>query len=80
MHYKNPKLDEMLTKIEATDDPKKRAPQYSDVQKLLKEEAPFHLSLSGRRGIRHERPGGLHAARGRDPVALSDDAEGVRAA
>ncbi len=41
MHYKNPKLDEMLTKIEATDDPKKRAPQYSDVQKLLKEEAPF---------------------------------------
>jgi len=51
MHYKNPKLDEMLTKIEATDDPKKRAPQYSDVQKLLKEEAPFHLSLSGRRAF-----------------------------
>jgi peptide/nickel transport system substrate-binding protein len=41
MHYKNPKLDEMLTRIEATDDPKKRAPLYSDVQKLLKEEAPF---------------------------------------
>ena len=41
MHYKNPKLDEMLTRIEATDDPKKRAPQYSAVQKLLKEEAPF---------------------------------------
>lgn len=41
MHYKNPKLDEMLTKIEATDDPKKRAQQYSNVQKLLREEAPF---------------------------------------
>ena len=41
MHYKSSKLDEMLTRIEATDDPKKRAPQYSDVQKLLKEEAPF---------------------------------------
>jgi peptide/nickel transport system substrate-binding protein len=41
MHYKNPKLDEMLTRIEATDDPKKRAPLYSEVQKLLKEEAPF---------------------------------------
>jgi peptide/nickel transport system substrate-binding protein len=41
MHYKNPKLDEMLTRIEATDDPKKRAPQYSAVQKLIKEEAPF---------------------------------------
>jgi peptide/nickel transport system substrate-binding protein len=41
MHYKNPKLDEMLTRIEATDDPRKRAPLYSDVQKLLKDEAPF---------------------------------------
>jgi len=41
MHYKNPKLDEMLTRIEATDDPKKRAPLYGDVQKLIKEEAPF---------------------------------------
>jgi len=41
MHYKNPKLDELLTRIEGTDDPKKRAPQYSEVQKLLKEEAPF---------------------------------------
>jgi peptide/nickel transport system substrate-binding protein len=41
MHYKNAKLDEMLTKIEATDDPKRRAPQYGDVQKLLKDEAPF---------------------------------------
>jgi peptide/nickel transport system substrate-binding protein len=41
MHYKNARLDEMLTRIEATDDPKKRAPQYSDVQKLIKDEAPF---------------------------------------
>jgi peptide/nickel transport system substrate-binding protein len=41
MHYKNPKLDEMLARIEATDDPKKRAPQYSAVQKLVKDEAPF---------------------------------------
>ena len=41
MHYKNAKLDELLTRIEATDDPKRRAPQYSDVQKLLKDEAPF---------------------------------------
>jgi peptide/nickel transport system substrate-binding protein len=41
MHYKNAKLDEMLTRIEATDDPKKRAQQYSDVQKLIKDEAPF---------------------------------------
>jgi len=41
MHYKNPKLDEMLTRIEATDDRAKRAPQYSDVQKLIKDEAPF---------------------------------------
>jgi ABC-type transport system substrate-binding protein len=41
MHYKTAKLDEMLTRIEATDDPKKRAPQYSDVQKLIKDEAPF---------------------------------------
>ena len=41
MHYRNPKLDEMLTRIEATDDPKKRAPQYSGVQKLIKDEAPF---------------------------------------
>jgi len=41
MHYKNPRLDEMLTRIEATDDPKKRAPQYSDVQKLIRDEAPF---------------------------------------
>jgi peptide/nickel transport system substrate-binding protein len=41
MHYKNAKLDELLTRIEGTDDPKKRAPQYSDVQKLIKEEAPF---------------------------------------
>ena len=41
MHYKNPKLDEMLTKIEATDDPKQRARQYSDVQKFIKDEAPF---------------------------------------
>lgn len=41
MHYKNAKLDEMLTRIEATDDPKKRAPMYSDVQKLMKDEAPF---------------------------------------
>src|SRR2546422_763973 len=41
MHYKNAKLDELLTRIEATDDPKKRAPQYSEVQKLIKDEAPF---------------------------------------
>ncbi|HXJ82491.1 MAG TPA: ABC transporter substrate-binding protein [Candidatus Methylomirabilis sp.] len=41
MHYKNPKLDEMLARIEATDDPKKRVPQYSEVQKLIKDEAPF---------------------------------------
>jgi peptide/nickel transport system substrate-binding protein len=41
MHYKNAKLDEMLTRIEATDDPKKRAPQYGDVQKLVRDEAPF---------------------------------------
>ncbi|MBI1847714.1 MAG: hypothetical protein HYR86_12170 [Candidatus Rokubacteria bacterium] len=41
MHYKNAKLDEMLTRIEATDDPKKRAPQYADVQRLIKDEAPF---------------------------------------
>lgn len=41
MHYRNPGLDEMLTRIEATDDPSKRAPQYSAVQKLIKDEAPF---------------------------------------
>jgi peptide/nickel transport system substrate-binding protein len=41
MHYKSARLDDMLTRIEATDDPKKRAPQYSDVQKLIKDEAPF---------------------------------------
>jgi peptide/nickel transport system substrate-binding protein len=41
MHYKNPTLDAMLTKIEATDDPKERAQQYSEVQKLIKDEAPF---------------------------------------
>jgi peptide/nickel transport system substrate-binding protein len=41
MHYKNPKLDELLTRIEGTDDPKKRGPQYSDVQKLIRDEAPF---------------------------------------
>jgi peptide/nickel transport system substrate-binding protein len=41
MHYKNAKLDEMLTRIEATDDPRKRAEQYSAVQKLLRAEAPF---------------------------------------
>jgi peptide/nickel transport system substrate-binding protein len=41
MHYKNARLDEMLTRIEATDDPKRRAPMYSDVQKLMKDEAPF---------------------------------------
>jgi len=41
MHYKNPKLDEMLTRIEGTDDRAKRAQQYSDVQKLIKDEAPF---------------------------------------
>ncbi len=41
MHYKNAKLDAMLTRIEATDDPKERAIQYSDVQKLMKDEAPF---------------------------------------
>ena len=41
MHYKNAKLDEMLTRIEATDDRAKRAQQYSDVQKLIKDEAPF---------------------------------------
>jgi peptide/nickel transport system substrate-binding protein len=41
MHYKNARLDEMLTRIEATDDPKARAAQYSDVQKLIKDEAPF---------------------------------------
>src|SRR6185503_1919505 len=41
MHYKNAKLDEMLTRIEATDDRNRRAQQYSDVQKLIKDEAPF---------------------------------------
>jgi peptide/nickel transport system substrate-binding protein len=41
MHYKNPTLDAMLTRIEATDDPKERAQQYSEVQKLIKDEAPF---------------------------------------
>jgi len=41
MHYKNVKLDEMLTRIEATDDRNRRAQQYSDVQKLIKDEAPF---------------------------------------
>ena len=41
MHYKNARLDEMLTRIEATDDPRKRAPLYGDVQKLIKDEAPF---------------------------------------
>ena len=41
MHYKNARLDEMLTRIEATDDPKKRAPLYGDVQKLIMDEAPF---------------------------------------
>jgi hypothetical protein len=38
-----------------------------------------HLSLSGRRRIRDERPSGLHATPRRDPVALSAPAEGVRA-
>jgi peptide/nickel transport system substrate-binding protein len=41
MHYRNPKLDVMLSKIEATDDPQERAQQYSEVQKLIKDEAPF---------------------------------------
>ncbi|MGH7392980.1 MAG: ABC transporter substrate-binding protein, partial [Candidatus Rokuibacteriota bacterium] len=41
MHYKNARLGEMLTRIEATDDPKQRAPLYGDVQKLIKDEAPF---------------------------------------
>src|SRR5438093_2359354 len=41
MPYKNARLDEMLTRIEATDDRIKRAQQYSDVQKLIKDEAPF---------------------------------------
>ncbi len=41
MHYRNAQLDEMLTRIEATDDPKKRAEQYRDVQKLIKDDAPF---------------------------------------
>jgi peptide/nickel transport system substrate-binding protein len=41
MHWKNARLDEMLTRIEATDDRSKRAQQYSDVQKLIKDEAPF---------------------------------------
>lgn len=41
MFYKNPKLDEMLTTIEATDDPKERAKLYTPVQQLLKDEAPF---------------------------------------
>jgi peptide/nickel transport system substrate-binding protein len=41
MFYKNAKLDEMLTKIEGTDDPNARKPLYTDVQKLIKDEAPF---------------------------------------
>jgi peptide/nickel transport system substrate-binding protein len=41
MHYKNPRLDELLARIEGTDDPKRRAPQYGEVQKLIREEAPF---------------------------------------
>ena len=41
MHYKNAKLDEMLTRIEATDDRARRAPLYADVQRLVKDEAPF---------------------------------------
>jgi peptide/nickel transport system substrate-binding protein len=41
MHWKNARLDEMLTRIEATDDRSKRAQQYSEVQKLIKDEAPF---------------------------------------
>ncbi len=41
MHYKNARLDEMLTRIEATDDRNRRAQQYGDVQKLIKDEAPF---------------------------------------
>jgi peptide/nickel transport system substrate-binding protein len=41
MHYKNARLDEMLTRIEATDDRGRRAQLYVDVQKLVKDEAPF---------------------------------------
>jgi peptide/nickel transport system substrate-binding protein len=41
MHYKNPKLDEMLTRIEATDDRARRGQLYGDVQRLIKDEAPF---------------------------------------
>jgi peptide/nickel transport system substrate-binding protein len=41
MHWKNGKLDEMLTRIEATDDRARRGQLYGDVQKLIKDEAPF---------------------------------------
>ena len=48
MHYKNGKLDEMLTRIEATDDPKKRA----DLQRGPEADqgrGAVHLPVPGRR-------------------------------
>jgi peptide/nickel transport system substrate-binding protein len=45
MFYKNPKLDELLTKAEATDNPDERKKVYSDIQKLMKDEAPFLFLL-----------------------------------
>ena len=80
MHYKNAKLDEMLTRIEATDDPKKRAPQYTDGPEARQGRGAVHLPLPGRRGVRDEHPDRLHAAAGRDPVAVHAGDQGMTCA
>jgi peptide/nickel transport system substrate-binding protein len=41
MFYKNQQLDALLTKAEATDDVAERKNIYTDIQRLLKDEAPF---------------------------------------
>ena len=78
MHYKNAKLDEMLTRIEGD-----RRSQEAGAAVQRRPEADqgrgaVHLPLPGRRGVRDEHQGRLHAARGRDPVAVPADPEGMR--
>jgi peptide/nickel transport system substrate-binding protein len=76
-------LQERAARRDADQDRSDRRPEEAGAPVQRGAEAPqgrgaVHLPLPGRCGVRDEHEGGLHAAPGRDPVAVPARSEGVR--
>ena len=70
MHYKNAKLDEMLTQDRGDRRSEEAGAAVRRRPEAHQGRGAVHLPLPGRRGVRDEHPDRLHAAPGRDPVAV----------